>query len=1652
MKTLTKLAGFLLALALVPAAPATVITYVGRQTDYGPGWRTSAVSKPLDLNGDNILGTDGYQVVNRPAVLPTYVSSMAILTTTYAGNANYASMDDPTNAPATFVTGTMNAAPRPNTPTNLFRFTLNGKAVGRTIRVGLLVDNLDNASSNALSLTLALTNGTVATSPEVLTGPCCSFFNDRKPDWVFFDITGAANGDAFIIQGKRQSAGFATLGGVAFDSATVAWSFNGATDPALAALDAAMTNYMAIRTISRGALAVTKDGKLVFHRAYTYAPAGTAPTQTTNLFRIASLTKQLTAVGILQLAQAGKLNLTNTIGQLLNLTNFVDPFFTNVTVQQLLQHTGGWNRDVGYDPMLYDRQITTALGLPLPTTPQMIIDFMEREPLDFVPGTEYHYSNFGYSLLGRIIEAVTGQKYEDFIRANVLRPAGIWDMQLGRPLLTNALPAEVDYDDPTSAIVNSVMGSNSPPQVPDPYGGFNLDAMDSHGRWVANAADLVRFSSSFDVITNSPLLSSNWIYQMWSAPSFQPTATVYYGDGWSVRPLGGGAYNAWHDGALPGTYSYTVRLANGICWATVFNRRYSDVFSTPLFSDGNIDPEISAAINSVTTWPAVDLFNRVVTTVADTGPGSLREAVSSLAAGTTITFAPGLSGQTITLTSGQITLSNNLTIDASSLPGSITVSGNHSSRVFQVAPGATAGLANLTIQNGAAGAGSGGGIWNQGTLGLTNVTLTGSLANQGGGIENDGTLTLNACTLAGNSSTNYGGGIANGGPLTVKDSTLSGNSSTASDGGGIANFAALALNNSTLSGNTAHAGGGIANYFAGAVTLNNCTLSGNSAGPADGGGINIYLGSAALTNCTLAGNSAVNLGGGINNAGGTLALVNTIVAGNSASSGANINGSFSGTPNLTSGNPLLAPLGNYGGPTPTRPPLPGSPAIDTGINSVTNSLATDQRGSPRLAIAHVDLGSVESQTPSLVVTTNSDSGPGSLRQLVSQADVSAAITFAPGLSGQTITLTNGSITLPNIVTIDASTLAGGITLNGNHATRIFRVNSIAVLNSLIIVNGNDTGGNAGGGGILSFGTLTLNNCTLSGNAANQAGWGGGGILSYNGTLTINQSTLSGNSANNSTSGGGIANYGGALTINQSTVSGNSAAGYGGGIWTGGTMTINNSIVSGNTQAFGSDINDINGAGAGTYTGVNLTSGNPLLASLGNYGGPTQTRPPLPGSPAINGCTGGTGFTTDQRGYPRIVGPFADIGAVESGNAVPGYSPIVTVNTDVVDGIGVGGVSLREAIAFAPNNTIITFANTLSGQTILLANGELLLEQNLTIDASGLSNGIAVSGNNSSRVFEIAAGAVVHLSALNIQNGYAPNGNSPTNYGGGILNRGTLALTNCTLTANQAQQGSKPVGGGIANYSVSATLTLQNCLVSSNHSDPYGGGGIDVNNGVASINQCTFTANSSTNGGHGGGINVEAGSVTINQCTVSSNSASTGGGVAENGTLTISNSIVAGNVATTGPNVAGSFTGAHNLTSGNPLLAPLGNYGGPTLTMPPLPGSPAIDGCTGGTSFTTDQRGYPRIVGTYADIGAVEGVYNPAMTLINPVHLGNGSFQFGFSNLSGPAYTVLASTNVAAPLKMWSNLGPALESPPGMFQFKDPQATNYPHRFYRLTVP
>jgi hypothetical protein len=311
-----------------------------------------------------------------------------------------------------------------------------------------------------------------------------------------------------------------------------------------------------------------------------------------------------------------------------------------------------------------------------------------------------------------------------------------------------------------------------------------------------------------------------------------------------------------------------------------------------------------------------------------------------------------------------------------------------------------------------------------------------------------------------------------------------------------------------------------------------------------------------------------------------------------------------------------------------------------------------------------------------------------------------------------------------------------------------------VLNSLVITNGNSSYG----GGIDNGGTLTVNACTIVGNANSAYGYPGGG---------------------------GICNFG-TLTVNQSTITGNSASCNGAGIFLdNGTVVLHNSIVAGNSGS--ADINSF------TAAGVNLTSGNPLLAPLGNYGGPTPTMPPLPGSPAIDGCTSGTGFATDQRGFPRAIGPFADIGAVEL------QTPTLVASNNADTGLG----SLRQAIRQADVSATITFASNLSGATVTLTGGTLLLNKNLIIDGSGLVNGITINGNHNGSVFNVASGNTVVLNSLVITNGSAPGG-----YGGGVENNGMLAVNRCTVTGNTAY-----LGGGVFNRG--NTLTVNQCTVEGN---------------------------------------------------------------------------------------------------------------------------------------------------------------------------------------------------------------------------------------------
>ncbi len=469
-------------------------------------------------------------------------------------------------------------------------------------------------------------------------------------------------------------------------------------------------------------------------------------------------------------------------------------------------------------------------------------------------------------------------------------------------------------------------------------------------------------------------------------------------------------------------------------------------------------------------------------------------------------------------------------------------------------------LNNCTLSDNSAE--SGGAIANcDSVLLATGINVSTNFAAAGGGIFNLNTsiLTLNGCIVSGNLATNFGGGLinTNGGSATLNNSTFSGNACPSDQGGGVDNWSTITLNNCTISGSPS--GAGLVNTY-GVATCNNCTFSGNVA-LFDGGGYYAFFGTNILNNCTISGNSSVRRAGGIYENSSLSLLTNTIVAGNTAvRSNADILGSISGANNLIGGNPLLAPLGNYGGPTQTMPPLAGSPAINTGVDSVTNLFITDQRGFPRLASKHVDIGAVEIQ-PSIVINTN-DAGPGSLRATVAMTP--PLIGFDNALSGQTIQLTSGQITFSNSVGLDASGLAGGIFIDAGGASRVLEItesNTVA-LESLTITNGN-VGANGGGILVDDGAVVTLTNCTVAGNVA---GAGGGIFISTNSKVAINNCLLSSNSAVGG--GGGIESYKAVLIVNNSIFTGNSATNNGGAIdsETNSVLTVNNSSFSANSAA------------------------------------------------------------------------------------------------------------------------------------------------------------------------------------------------------------------------------------------------------------------------------------------------------------------------------------------------------------------------------------------------------------------------------------------------------------------------------------------------------
>ena len=348
----------------------------------------------------------------------------------------------------------------------------------------------------------------------------------------------------------------------------------------IASIDTAVSSFMKLYNVPSLSLAITKDENLVYVKAYGQADIeANQSASPQSLYRLASLSKQITSIVIMELLDQGKIHLSDKVfgtGAILG-TDFgtqpYGPHITDITIDQLLHHTaGGWDNTTN-DPMFSN---------PTMTAQQLISWTLDNRPLDNVPGTTYAYSNFGYCILGRVIEKITGMTYPNAAKTMLLQPVGATDMTIAGNTLADRIPNEVKY--------YGQSGEN-------PYI-YNIGRMDSHGGWLATATDLARILVHVDGFpAKQDVLSSNAITVMTTAS----TANSSYACGWFVNS----SNNWWHTGSLPGTATEQARTISAGKFNFVIltnTRNLSANFVT------GMDQLFWNAEANTPKWPAYDLF------------------------------------------------------------------------------------------------------------------------------------------------------------------------------------------------------------------------------------------------------------------------------------------------------------------------------------------------------------------------------------------------------------------------------------------------------------------------------------------------------------------------------------------------------------------------------------------------------------------------------------------------------------------------------------------------------------------------------------------------------------------------------------------------------------------------------------------------------------------------------------------------------------------------------------------------------------------------------------------------------------------------------------------------------------------------------------
>ncbi len=369
------------------------------------------------------------------------------------------------------------------------------------------------------------------------------------------------------------------------------------------AIDSIFTHFMGHWNIKGASMAIAKNGKLVFTKGYGFAnKEANELVAPHHIFRIASVSKLITAVAIMKLIEKGNIHLHQSVfGKkgILNSPEYNDIYderAKEITIHHLLNHSAGWSRRKP-DPMFTHFTIASEMNVELPLTAETIIQFALSRPLDFHPGEKSSYSNLGYAILGKVIEAASGMTYEGFVKTEILHPLGIFDMNLAKTHYKDRYENEVKYYGPEHyGKVRAIDGSGK--YVPRAYGGNNMETISAAGGWLASPTELMKLILAIDGFESKPeILTQESIDMM------VKHGNNFFPYGW--RGAREGFW--WRTGTLTGSSALVARQSNGISWVVLFNTTTANAGRFPR----HVHKTMNHVLSSVSSWPSYDLFDFV---------------------------------------------------------------------------------------------------------------------------------------------------------------------------------------------------------------------------------------------------------------------------------------------------------------------------------------------------------------------------------------------------------------------------------------------------------------------------------------------------------------------------------------------------------------------------------------------------------------------------------------------------------------------------------------------------------------------------------------------------------------------------------------------------------------------------------------------------------------------------------------------------------------------------------------------------------------------------------------------------------------------------------------------------------------------------------